>query len=51
VRGTPGEVRDHVRRLRELWQPGGGWVFQQVHNMLADAPPANILAMYEAVRE
>lgn len=51
VRGTPGEVRDHVRRLRDIWQPGGGWVFQQVHNILADAPPANILAMYEAIRD
>ena len=51
VRGTPGAVRDHVQRLRDIWQPGGGWVFQQVHNVLADAPPANILAMYEAIRD
>jgi hypothetical protein len=25
-------------------------VFQQVHNILADVPPQNIVAMYEAVR-
>ena len=50
IQGSPAQVRDHVKRLRDLWQPGGGWVFQQVHNILADAPAANIVAMYEAVR-
>ena len=49
IHATPNQVRDHVRRLMEIWRPGGGYVFQQVHNILADAPPANIVAMYEAV--
>lgn len=49
MRGTPEQVRDHVRRLMDIWRPGGGYVFQQVHNILADVPPANIVAMYEAV--
>jgi len=31
--------------------PGGGFVFQQVHNILADVPPENIVAMFDAVRE
>jgi uroporphyrinogen decarboxylase len=47
--GTPVQVRDHVRRLRDIWRPGGGFVFQQVHNILANVPPANVVAMYEAV--
>ena len=46
---TPAQVRDHVRRLVALWRPGGGYVFQQVHNILANVPPENILAMFEAV--
>jgi len=46
--GTPLQVREHVRRQVELWRPGGGFVFQQVHNILADVPPANVVAMYEA---
>lgn len=50
VQGTADQVRDHVRRLREIWAPGGGWVFQQVHNVLADAPPENLVAMYEAAQ-
>jgi len=46
--GTPPQVREHVRRQVETWRPGGGFVFQQVHNILADVPPANVVAMYEA---
>lgn len=49
IRGTPADVREHVRRLADIWRPGGGWVFQQVHNILADAPPENVVAMYEAL--
>ncbi len=48
---SPKEVRDHVLRLMEIWRPGGGFVFQQVHNILADIPPANIVAMFDAVKE
>jgi len=47
-RGTPQEVRDHVRRNIDILAPGGGFVFNQVHNILAEVPPENILAMYEA---
>ena len=49
IHGTPAQVREHVRRLMDIWRPGGGYVFQQVHNILADAPPANVVAMYDAV--
>jgi uroporphyrinogen decarboxylase len=51
IGGTARDVRDQVRRLREIWRPGGGWVFQQVHNILADVPPENVVAMYDALRE
>jgi len=49
--GTPRQVRDHVLRLMHIWRPGGGYVFQQVHNILADVPPANVVAMFDAVME
>jgi len=48
--GTPDEVRRNVADLLKIWRPGGGYVFQQVHNILADVPPENILAMLEAAR-
>ena len=47
-RGTPQEVADHVRRQVEILAPGGGFVFQQVHNILADVPPENVIAMLDA---
>ncbi|HON06732.1 MAG TPA: uroporphyrinogen decarboxylase family protein [Verrucomicrobiota bacterium] len=49
--GKPSEVYDHVKKLMEIWRPGGGYVFQQVHNILANVPPENIIAMYKAVNE
>lgn len=49
--GTREEVKEHVRRQVEILSPGGGFVFQQVHNILANVPPENIVAMYEALRE
>ena len=48
IKGTPAQVTEHVRQQVKLWQPGGGFVFQQVHNILADVPPANIVAMFDA---
>jgi len=47
--GTPDEVRRHTRGQVEIGRIGGGFVFQQVHNILADAPPENIAAMLDAV--
>ncbi len=33
------------------FSPGGGFVFSQVHNILPNVPPENIVAMYDAVRQ
>lgn len=49
--GTPAEIRDHVRRRIEILAPGGGFVFNTVHNILADVPPANVVAMVETLAE
>jgi uroporphyrinogen decarboxylase len=48
---TPKQVRQHVRESLEIWAPGGGYVFCQVHNIQADVPPENIIAMFEAALE
>jgi uroporphyrinogen decarboxylase len=48
--GTPSQVRDHVRRQVEILSCDGGFVFQQVHNIQANVPAANIEAMFDAVR-
>ncbi len=49
--GTPREVKDDVRRNVEALAPGGGFVFNTVHNIQADVPPENVIAMWEALRE
>ena len=35
----PETIREHVRRNLELWKPGGGYVFNNVHNIQAGVPP------------
>lgn len=47
--GTPQEVRDHVKMLLDIFAPGGGFVFNPVHNIMPDVPPENILAMFDTV--
>lgn len=49
--GTAQEVKDNVRRNIDALAPGGGYVFNTVHNIQADVPPANMLALFEALRE
>jgi len=50
--GTPDEVRDHVRRNIETFaRPEGGYVFNQVHNIQADVPVDNVIAMLDAAYE
>lgn len=49
--GTPEEVAKDVRQRVAILAPGGGFVFQQVHNIMADVPPENVVAMFDAVQE
>ena len=49
--GTPQQVRDEVKRNIDWFAPGGGFVFNTIHNIQADVPPENIVAMYETVLE
>jgi len=47
--GNPQEVADDVRRNIDALAPGGGYVFNTVHNIQADVPAENLRAMYEAL--
>ena len=49
--GTPEQVRDDARRNIEALAPGGGYVFNTVHNIQADVPAENIVALWETLRE
>jgi len=48
---SPQTVREHVRRNLDAWKPGGGYVFNNVHNIQAGVPPENVVAMYDAAYE
>jgi hypothetical protein len=49
--GTPAEVREQVLRRCEVFAPGGGFVFNSIHNVQAATPVENIVAMIDAVHE
>ena len=46
---SPEEVREETKRNTEIFMKDGGFVFNQVHNILAEIPPENIIEMYKAV--
>jgi uroporphyrinogen decarboxylase len=48
---TPDEVRADVQKRLEDFMPGGGFVFNTVHNIQGNVPPENIMAMWETVQE
>lgn len=49
--GSPGDVRDEVRRRIDDLAPGGGFVFATVHNIQAFVPPENVVAAFDTARE
>lgn len=49
--GTPQEVKDQVKERCEIFNKDGGFVFNTIHNIQANTPTANIVAMVEAIKE
>ncbi|MFB0508551.1 MAG: uroporphyrinogen decarboxylase family protein [Thermodesulfobacteriota bacterium] len=45
--GKPEEVRQEVRRIIDCMGKGGGYILASVHNIQAEVPPENIVAMFE----
>jgi uroporphyrinogen decarboxylase len=48
---SPEEVYQHTRRNVEIFAPGSGFVFTQVHNIQAGVPVENITAMVQAFQD
>jgi uroporphyrinogen decarboxylase len=48
---TPDKVKEEVRWNLAIFKPGGGYVFNNVHNIQIGVPPENIVALYEAAYE
>lgn len=49
--GTPEEVYAHTRQNIDIFAPGSGFVFSQVHNIQAGVPVENMVAMFQAVKD
>lgn len=49
--GSPDQVAAEVRERIRLFGPGGGFVFNPIHNIQQGTPPENIVAAYDAARE
>lgn len=49
--GTPQQVRQQVLERCEIFAPGGGFVFNTIHNTQARTPVQNIVAMIDALHE
>lgn len=45
---SPETVATEVRRNIEAFKPGGGYVFNNVHNIQAGVPAKNVLALFDA---
>jgi len=49
--GTPDQVKEQVRRQCEIFNNSGGFVFNTIHNIQANVPFKNVVAMLEALKE
>ena len=49
--GNVKQVKEDVKKRLEVFAPGGGYIFNPIHNILPDVPPENIVAIFEAVEE
>ena len=44
---TPEKVKNDVRKYLEIFKPGGGYVFNNIHNIQSGVPAENIIALFE----
>ncbi len=49
--GTPDEVRAEVQERLRIFAPGGGFIFNTIHNIQPMSPVENVLAMYNTLQE
>jgi hypothetical protein len=49
--GTPEQVYDEVRERVRIFNAGGGFVFNTIHNIQYNVPTENLLAMFRALRD
>jgi uroporphyrinogen-III decarboxylase len=48
---TPEQIKEHVRQQCGIFGKGGGFVFNSVHNIQANTPVENVVALFETINE
>lgn len=51
ARGTPDQVYREVRERIAIFNEGGGYVFDAIHNVQGNTPIENVEAMFKAIRD
>jgi hypothetical protein len=49
--GTPAQVKEQVKSQCEILNKNGGFVFNTIHNIQANVPFENVIAMLDALKE
>jgi uroporphyrinogen-III decarboxylase len=49
--GTTEEVYQHVAERTKIMMPGGGFIWNSIHNIQYNVPPENIVAAIRAVQD
>jgi uroporphyrinogen-III decarboxylase len=49
--GTPQQVKEQVKTQCDILNKNGGFVFNTVHNVQANVPFENVIAMLDALKE
>ncbi|MFX1340978.1 MAG: uroporphyrinogen decarboxylase family protein, partial [Promethearchaeota archaeon] len=49
--GSPDQIRNEVRKNLNCFKPDGGYIASSIHNITAEVPPENIVAMFDALNE
>jgi uroporphyrinogen decarboxylase len=48
---APSQVSANVRDTRVAFKPGGGYIFNNVHNIQGEVPPENVVALFDTAHE
>ena len=44
------EIEEHIKKVIDVFAPGGGFVFSTVHNIQLETPPDKIVKIFETVK-
>ncbi len=44
-------MAENVRRNVKAFMPGGGYVFNNVHNIQGEVPPENVVALFDTANQ